>query len=131
MRFPEKQYPHSELTEQIISCAQLVHNTLKNGLNEKIYENSLCVEFPHRNIFFSQQAQFPVSYRNKPVGKLIPDLIVAENVIVDTKVVEDFNASHTSQILSYLNITGLEVGLLLNFKHASLKIKRITKLNNY
>ena len=66
-------------------------------------------------------------YRNKIVGKLIPDLIVDERVVVDTKVVENFTNSHISQILSYLNITGFEVGLLLNFKHSSLGIKRIAK----
>jgi len=130
MRFPEQQYPHSELTGKIIECAQLVHRTLRNGLNEKLYENALCIEFSHRNIPFSQQSQFQVSYRNQPIGTLIPDLIVFENIIVDTKVVEDFHPSHTSQILSYLNISKLQVGLLLNFKHQSLKVKRITNLAN-
>ncbi len=126
MRYPEQEYPHSELTKRIIGCAQAVHSELRNGLNEKIYENSLCLEFVHQKIDFSQQTSFIVNYRNKPVGKLIPDLIVDKKIIVETKVVEEFTADHISQVLSYLKITGFEVGLLLNFKHSSLKIKRIT-----
>lgn len=127
MRFPDQKYPHSDATKSIISCAQLVHRTLRNGLVEKIYKNSLCLEFAAQRIAFSQQSEYPVFYRSKIVGKLIPDLIVDDKVVVDTKVVENFTNNHISQILSYLNITGLEVGLLLNFKHSSLGIKRIAK----
>lgn len=130
MRYPEQQYPHSALTQKIIGCAQRVHRELKNGLNEKIYETALCIELSHQQIDFSQQTPYLVKYRDKPVGKLIPDLIVENKVIVDTKVVEEFNANHTSQILGYLNISQLTVGLLLNFKHSSLKIKRITHIHS-
>ena len=129
MRYPDKEYPHSDLTQKIIGCAQAVHRELKNGLNEKIYENALCIEFAHQQIDFSQQKSYIVNYRTKPVGKLIPDLAVNNQVIVKTKVVEEFTASHISQILSYLQITGLNVGLLLNFKHKSLQIKRITNIH--
>ena len=128
MRYPEQEDPHSELTKRIIGCAQAVHSELRNGLNKKIYENSLCVEFAHQQINCSQQSSFIVNYRNKPVGKRIPDLIIDNKVIVETKVVEDFAADHIAQVLSYLKITGMGVGLLLNFKHASLKIKRITNI---
>lgn len=57
---------------------------------------------------------------------LIPDLIVENAVIVDPKVVTTFNENHIAQMLGYLNITGLETALLLNFKHAKLGIKRIS-----
>jgi len=129
MQFPDKQYPHSDITGDIIKAAQTLHGTLKNGLTEKIYENALCLELAAHNIPFSQQHSFIVNYRNKPVGKLIPDLIVQDKVIVETKVVEQFTNSHYSQILSYLKISQLKVGLLLNFKHKSLQIKRIANLD--
>ena len=97
MRYPEQEDPHSELTKRIIGCAQAVHSELRNGLNKKIYENSLCVEFTHQQIDFSQQSSFIVNYRNRPVGKLIPDLIIDNKVIVETKVVEGFAADHIAQ----------------------------------
>jgi GxxExxY protein len=59
------------------------------------------------------------------VGKLTPDLIVDGKVIADPKVVTAFNDTHTAKMLGYLNITGLEVALLLNFKDARLDWKRV------
>ena len=117
---------HAELTERIIGAAMEVHRGLRNGLDEKLYENALCLEFADLGIHFDQQHRFPVFYKNRPIGILIPDLIVDDAVFVDTKVVDAFNDAHISQMLGYLNITGLKVGLLINFKHASIKVKRIT-----
>jgi GxxExxY protein len=95
------------------------------GLDEKIYENALCVDFAEQVISFSQQQRFPVYYHQNLLGTFIPDLIVQNTVIVDTKVVDCFNDVHIAQMLNYLKITNLEVGLLLNFKHPSLQIKRV------
>ena len=117
---------HAELTERIIGSAMEVHRELRNGLDEKLYENALCIEFADQGIFFDQQKRYTVFYKERPIGNLIPDLIIENSVIVDAKVVEAFNDAHISQMIGYLKITGLRVGLLLNFKHASLKIKRIT-----
>jgi len=72
-----------------------------------------------------QQREFPVHYSEQFIGKLIPDLIVDGKVIADPKVVTAFNDSHIAQMLGYLNITGLEVALLLNFKDCKLAWKRV------
>ena len=72
-----------------------------------------------------QQKQFPVFYAQHQIGTLVPDLIVDDKMILDPKVVTGFNDTHSSQILGYLAITGLELGLLLNFKFAKLQWKRI------
>ena len=116
---------HKNVTEQVIGAAMEVHRQLRNGLDEKLCENALCLELADRDISFDQQKRFPVSYKQRPIGTLIPDLVVEDSVIVEAKVAESFNDAHVSQILGYLKITGLQVGLLLNFKHASLKIKRV------
>jgi len=125
MDYPKHQYPHSELTEQIIASAYRVGSDLKNGLVEKIYENALCIDFCEQNIQYSQQERFPVFYHEKSCGTLIPDLIVDEKVIVDTKVVKEINSEHISKMQSYLNISGLQVGLIINFKYSSVKIRRV------
>lgn len=108
-----------------------VHGTLKGGLYEKIYENSLCIELTDLRIPYSQQEEFRVNYKNQFVGKLIPDLIVDHKVIVDTKSVEKINGNYISQMLSYLSITELEIGLIINFRNQSLEFKRISKLKDY
>lgn len=116
---------HAEITESVIGASMAILNALRPGLDEKLYENALVIELRARGHEVEQQRQFPVHYRDELIGTLIPDLIVDGKVIADPKVVTVFNETHTAQMLGYLNITGLEVALLLNFKYASLQWKRI------
>lgn len=104
-----------------------VLNTLRPGLDEKLYENALVVALEKRHHRCEQQRAYDVFYESVAVGRLIPDLIIDNAIVVDTKVVSDFNETHVAQMLGYLNITGLGLGLLLNFKHAKLGIKRISR----
>lgn len=128
MQFDSQQYPHGDLTEKIIGAAMAVHRSLGPGLDEKIYENALCLEFVAQSLDFSQQQQFPVFYRKKLVGNLITDLIVEGKVIIETKVASGISDAHIAQTLSYLSISGLQVGLILNFRTASLTFKRVANI---
>lgn len=110
---------------QVVGCAMEVLNTLGHGLLEKPYENALVVEFQQQGIHFAQQPRFPVIYKSVNVGEYIPDLIVFDKIIVDTKAIEKIGNNEKAQIINYLKITGLRVGLLLNFKHAKLEWERI------
>ena len=120
---------HKELTKDIIGAAMAVLNELKPGLDEKLYENALVIELAQRRHHVEQQRDYPVHYKGHFIGKLIPDLIVDGKVIVDPKVVTSFNDTHIAQMLGYLNITGLDVALLLNFKEATLTWKRVVSGN--
>jgi len=114
-----------EETHEIIGSAIEVLNTLGHGLLEKPYENALCVEFGLRNIRFAQQPRFDVVYKTVKVGEYIPDLIVFDKIVVDTKTIERIGDHEKGQILNYLKISGLHVGLILNFKYAKLQWKRL------
>ena len=116
---------HEDLTAQIIAAAQVVLYELKPGLHEKIYERALLIELQERGLCTNCQKVFPVNYKGNCVGELIPDLVINELVIVDPKVVKAFAEEHVAQMLGYLAITGLHVALLLNFKYASLQVKRV------
>ncbi|MBN2506494.1 MAG: GxxExxY protein [Verrucomicrobia bacterium] len=118
---------HAEITESIIGAAIAVLNELKPGLDEKLYENALVIELQERGHTLDQQREYPVYYRGHFIGKLVPDLIVDGRVIADPKVVNAFNDTHVAQMLGYLNITGLEVAILLNFKQAKLTCKRVVR----
>jgi GxxExxY protein len=118
---------HEELTGQIIGAAMVVLNELRPGLDEKLYENGLVIELTARGHTVEQQREYPVHYRGHFIGSLVPDLIVDGKVITDPKVVSAFNETHLAQMLGYLNITGLEVALLLNFKESKLKWKRVVR----
>jgi GxxExxY protein len=118
---------HKDLSESIIGGAMTVLNTLKPGLDEKLYENALAIELRRRGHTVEQQRQFHVHYEGQLIGTLVPDLIVDEAVIVDPKVVTAFNETHQAQMIGYLTITELKLALLLNFKNAKLEWKRIVR----
>jgi GxxExxY protein len=112
-------------THQILGCAFDVLNELGHGLNEKIYENALVVEFKLRGVAFDQQRRFPVLYKTVQVGEFIPDLIAFNVVIVDAKVIDRITDHERGQMMNYLRIARLRVGVILNFKHARLDWERI------
>lgn len=102
-----------------------VLNPLGHGLLEKPYENALCVESDLRGFQFSQQPRFDVIYKTVKVGEYVPDLIVFDQVVVDTKTIDKITNHEKGQVLNYLKITRLRVGLILNFKYAKLQWERV------
>ncbi|HWA86897.1 MAG TPA: GxxExxY protein [Opitutus sp.] len=113
------------LTHSVLGAAFEFLNTLGHGLREKTYERALVVEFGLRGLVFERQRTFDVFYKDMRVDEFVPDLVVAGKVIVDTKVVDRLGDIERGQMLNYLRITGLEVGLLLNFKRPKLEWERI------
>jgi len=112
---------HEQLSGAIIGIAMEVLNELKPGLDEVLYERAMAIELRRRGFAVAVQNSFPVFYQAELIGTLVPDLIVDDLVIVDPKVVMAFSETHVAQMLGYLNITGLELALLLNFKNARLE----------
>ena len=102
-----------------------VLNELGHGLDEKPYENALVVEFGLRRIAFQQQPSFQISYKGHYIGLYIPDLVVFGLVVVDAKVIERISDHERGRMLNYLKITGLRVGVILNFAKPKLEWERI------
>ena len=110
---------------QIVGCAIEVLNTLGHGLVEKPYENALVIEFSLRKIPFKQQPSYDVLYKSHKIGLFVPDLIIFDALVVDTKVIDKLTDHERGLMLNYLRITGLHVGVILNFKHRKLEWERI------
>jgi GxxExxY protein len=107
---------HRDLTERIIGLAIEVHRTVGPGLLESVYEAGMCFELKHAGIPFRRQASIPVMYKGMPISLgFRADIVVAGAVIVEIKGVADFVPVHQAQILTYLRMSGIRVGLLLNF----------------
>lgn len=121
---------HEELSKEIIGAAMEVLNELKPGLDEKLYENALVIELERRGHKVSQQKNFSVHYKGQFIGRLVPDLIVDDLVIVDPKVVSSFNENHTAQMVGYLAKTELRLAILINFKYVKLQWKRVVREND-
>jgi GxxExxY protein len=118
---------HEELSGKIIGAAVQVLNELKPGLDEKLYERAMIIELKRHGHVVSVQRSFPVYYSGELIGNLVPDLIVDGAVIVDPKVVACFTETHVAQMIGYLNITGFDLALLINFKNARLEWKRVLR----
>ena len=110
---------------QIVGCAIEVLNTLGHGFVEKPYENALVIEFSLRKIPFKQQPSYDVLYKSHKIGLFVPDLIIFDALVVDTKVIDKITDHERGLMLNYLRITGLHVGVILNFKHWKLEWERI------
>jgi GxxExxY protein len=114
-----------ELTHAIIGAAFEVLNVLGHGLHEKPYENSLVVEFGLRGLALEQQRRFPVHYKGVQVSEYVPDLLVGSSVIVDAKVIDRITDLERGQMMNFLRIAKLHVGLIINFHKPKLEWERV------
>lgn len=112
----------NQLTDNIIGAAIEVHRELGPGLLESIYEQSLARELALRKIPFERQKLIPLCYKGERIeSDFRLDLLVAGQVIVEIKSVQSLLPVHDAQVLSYLKLSGLKLGLLINFNVKSLR----------
>jgi GxxExxY protein len=105
-----------ELTEQVIGLAIEVHRNTGPGLLESVYEQCLCHELREARIPFERQIAIPVIYKAMPIGEgFRGDIVVAREVILEVKSVAAILPAHEAQLHTYLRMSGLRIGLILNF----------------
>ena len=116
-----------ELARLVIGAAIEVHRILGPGYIERVYEKALRIEFDEQKIFHENQLSVNVEYKEKPVGSGRLDFLVAKTLPVEIKAVSGLLPTHQAQLISYLKMTGLQLGLLINFNVPLLKlgIKRV------
>ena len=113
-------------TYAIIGACMEVHNTLGRSFSEKVYQDALEVEFKLRKIPYEREKHILVNYKGvKLAHDFFADFICYDKVIVELKAVTELNKTFEAQVLNYLNATGYESGLLINFGELSLKHHRI------
>ncbi len=118
----------NDLSGQIIGAAIEVHKTLGPGLLESIYEECLCIELQRRKIPYQRQNEIDIEYKGtKLENKFRIDVLVNNMIVVELKSCDELAPIHDAQVLTYLKLTGLKVGLLINFNVPVLRegIKRL------
>ena len=123
----------NELTSEIIECAIEVHRTLGGpGLLESVYEEAMVWEMTARHLTVQRQVQLPIHYKGKELGSpLRIDLMVNRCIIVECKMTIQDDTVFRSQLLTYLRLTNLRIGLLLNFGHRLMKDGIHRVINGY
>jgi GxxExxY protein len=117
-----------QLSGEIIGAAIEVHRVLGPGLLESVYEECLAWELMHKGLRVTRQTGIPVRYKELRIEEgYRVDMVVNEAVILELKCVDSFQPIHTAQVLTYLKMTGLKLGLLLNFRADVMRngIKRV------
>ncbi len=115
-------YPNSDLTRLIIEAAIEVHRNLGPGLIESVYETCLCYELVERKLNFERQKELALVYKGISLESTCRlDLVVENKVIVELKSVDQLHPVHEAQLLTYLKLSGIKTGLLINFNSRLLK----------
>jgi GxxExxY protein len=115
------------LAHDVIGCCVDVHRALGPGLLEAIYARAIAIELTASAIPFEAEKSFPVLYRGRLLCYQRLDLLVANQLVLEVKSVEHLDSIHVAQVLSYLNVAGARLGLLINFNVSILKqgIRRV------
>ena len=114
------------ITRRVIGAAIAVHRFLGPGLLESVYRNALAIEMECGGIEFERERVIKVAYHGRSIGEFHPDFIIQNTVVVEVKSASAHDRVFDAQVLTYLRLTGLRTGLLLNFGRPVLKdgIKR-------
>jgi len=115
----------NEITYKINGAIFEVNKILGPGFLEKVYENALMLELKERGLKAQSQVPINVIYKERSVGEYFADIIVEDEVIIELKTTDKIERIHQAQILNYLKATHKKIGLLVNFKHQKVEIKRM------
>lgn len=118
---------HAEVTSAILRCAFAVAGELGAGFVESVYERALEIALKGEGLAVKRQSPIAVRFRGQVVGEFVADLMVEDCVIVELKAVAALLPEHKAQIINYLNATGLDVGLLINFGNPKLEFRRFRR----
>ena len=110
---------------QLVGFSLSILKEVGHGYHEKIYENGIVVDLQENGIQYVQQAKYDVQYKGVELGYYIPDLISHGKIVVDTKTIDRISDHERDQMLNYLRLTKLRLGLIINFKHAKLQWERV------
>jgi len=115
-------FDDNRLTRKVIGLAIEVHRQFGPGLLESAYEECLCFELDQAGVPYARQQKLPLLYKGVELDcRYQMDLVIENRLIVEVKAVDQINPIHEAQLLTYLRLSGLRLGLLLNFKCAMLK----------
>lgn len=121
----QENFIHFQLTKTILKCCFEVINTLGTGFLESVYKNSLQIALLENGLKTDRDRSFEVVFHGRKVGIFVPDLIIENAVIIELKACEHLLGEHQAQLINYLAVTDVQVGLLVNFGRKRLEYKRV------
>lgn len=123
----DEKYPHHELTHLLIGLIFQTYNEIGYGHREKLYQRAFAYKLEETNIPFKKEQYTLVMVAGKPVGRYYIDFVVDGKVVVELKIANEIYDSHSQQILEYMKVKQIKVGLLFIIMSKGVKIKRFIK----
>ncbi|HOZ76786.1 MAG TPA: GxxExxY protein, partial [Ferruginibacter sp.] len=125
-QYEAEMYPYQEETYKIIGIAMEIHRELGKGFSEIVYKDAYEYEFKQNGIFYEREKEYAVNYKGTILPhKFYADFVVFDKIILEVKSKKGIVEDHYAQVMNYLAISKLEIGLLINFHEKSLEYKRI------
>ena len=125
MQDNEEELPCSALTREILGCCFAVMKELGSGFLERVYKNALFLAMTQNGLQVEVEKLFEVKFRGAVIGRYSADLVVEKTVIVELKCCEHLLREHQAQVINYLTVAKLPIGLLINFRHRKLEYRRL------
>jgi GxxExxY protein len=122
---------HEDITEHILAASFEVMHEIGHGFLESVYERSLIIALQSRGLIVKSQVPIEVMFRKHIVGEFFADLLVENKVIVELKAAKALAPEHQAQVINYLNATGIEVGLLINFGAPKMDYHRLVRKKDF
>lgn len=119
---------HKELSYQIVGCCFNVYNNIGFGYKEKVYQHALEKEFDATKVNFESQVYAPVKFRGEVVGKHYFDFLIEKTIVLELKVGDHFLTKDIKQVSSYLAVSNLQLGMIVNITSNGVKFKRILNI---
>ncbi|PAW65509.1 MAG: hypothetical protein B9S38_15090 [Verrucomicrobiia bacterium Tous-C4TDCM] len=116
-----------DIAYEVVGYAMRVHNALGPGLREKPYENAMEIELERSGFKAEPQRAYPIFYLDHAVGECIPDITVNRELLVDAKSLDTIGENEQAQMLNYLRISRIELGLIINFRNPKLEWQRVVR----
>jgi GxxExxY protein len=122
---PKTEIIYKELSYKIVGCAMVVHKILGVGFLEAVYEEAFKIELKLNKIHFEAQKKYLVIYKNKIIKDFFCDIVVENKIIIELKAIKNIGDIERAQVINYLKVTSLKLGIIINFGETSLKYERI------
>jgi len=119
-----------ELSYKIVGALFEVHNDLGPGHHEKYYQKALAEELKRQNLIFQEQVYAPLLFKEENIGKYYLDFLIDDKIVLEIKKGDRFSKRHINQVLAYLKIKNLKLGILANFGQNGVQFKRIVNFDS-
>ena len=123
--YPEELFPLKALTGTIIASAFTIFNKFGFGFLETVYRRALVVELRYRGVWIDEEMLFDMAHRDEPIGTYKADVIAEKRVIVEAKTGRTRDPTAPTQLLNYLSVTKLDLGLVIHFGPRGVEVKRV------